>query len=51
LLNQTLEEEKQADKRLTELAQEINPKTAKGEASTSESSGQDQRGSKSRKAA
>jgi ferritin-like metal-binding protein YciE len=38
LLNQTLEEEKQADKKLTELAQEITPKAAAGEASTSESS-------------
>src|ERR1700723_2686246 len=47
LLNQTLEEEKQADKKLTELAQEINTKTAKGAASTSESS----HSSKSTKAA
>jgi len=47
LLNQTLEEEKQADKKLTELAEEINPKTAKGATSTSESSP----GSKSTKAA
>jgi len=51
LLNQTLEEEKQADKKLTELAQEINPKTARGEASTSESSHQGHSGSKSRRAA
>jgi ferritin-like metal-binding protein YciE len=47
LLNQTLEEEKQADKKLTELAEEINPKTAKGATSTSESS----HGSKSTRAA
>jgi ferritin-like metal-binding protein YciE len=47
LLNQTLEEEKQADKKLTELAEEINPKTAKGATSTSESSP----GSKSTRAA
>lgn len=51
LLNQTLEEEKQADQKLTELAQEINPKTANGAASTSESSHQDHGGSKSTRAA
>ncbi len=36
LLNQTLEEEKQADKKLTELAEEMNPKTAKGATSSAE---------------
>lgn len=51
LLNQTLEEEKQADKKLTELAQEINPKAAKGETSTSEGVHQGHGGSKSTKAA
>lgn len=51
LLNQTLEEEKQADKKLTELAREINPKAAAGEASSSESSQQGRGGSKSTKAA
>jgi len=51
LLNQTLEEEKQADKKLTELAQEINPKTADGEASTSGSSHQSHGGSKSKRVA
>jgi ferritin-like metal-binding protein YciE len=48
LLNQTLEEEKQADEKLTEPAQEINSKTANGEASTSD---QGHGGSKSRRAA
>jgi ferritin-like metal-binding protein YciE len=51
LLNQTLEEEKQADKKLTELAQEINPKTAHGEASTPEGVQQAHDGSKSGRAA
>ena len=32
LLEQTLEEEKQADKKLTELSEEINPEAAKSEA-------------------
>jgi len=51
LLNQTLEEEKQADKKLTELAQQINPKSAKGSTSTSDISQQSHGGSKSTKAA
>ena len=34
LLEQTLEEEKQADEKLTQLAEEINPKAAEGRAST-----------------
>jgi ferritin-like metal-binding protein YciE len=36
LLEQTLEEEKQADEKLTELAQDINPKAAQGQESGAE---------------
>jgi len=46
LLEQTLEEEKQADQKLTQLAAEINPKAAEGRASTAMESR-----SKSRRAA
>jgi ferritin-like metal-binding protein YciE len=49
LLEQTLEEEKQADAKLTQLAQQINPKAAQGRASASSMEGQAT--SKSRKAA
>jgi ferritin-like metal-binding protein YciE len=49
LLEQTLEEEKQADAKLTQLAQQINPKAAQGRASASSIEGRAT--SKSRKAA
>jgi ferritin-like metal-binding protein YciE len=50
LLNQTLEEEKEADKKLTDLSQGINPKAVQREASTTAS--REGRGSsKSKKAA
>jgi len=51
LLEQTLEEEKQADKKLTELSQKINPKAVQGEGRTSASSHEGRGGSKSKKAA
>jgi ferritin-like metal-binding protein YciE len=47
LLEQTLEEEKQADKKLTELSREINPKAAQQEPA----SGEARRGAKTRKVA
>jgi ferritin-like metal-binding protein YciE len=50
LLNQTLEEEKQADQKLTDLSQEINPKAVQGAARTSTHSG-GRASSKSKKAA
>jgi ferritin-like metal-binding protein YciE len=50
LLEQTLQEEKQADAKLTELSQEINPKAAQGEGRTTQAaSGRST--SKTRKAA
>jgi ferritin-like metal-binding protein YciE len=51
LLNQTLEEEKQTDQKLTDLSQEINPKALQGAARTSTHSGQGRASSKSKKAA
>jgi len=51
LLNQTLEEERQADKKLTDLSQEINPKAARAEAGTSTPSREARSGSKSKNAA
>lgn len=49
LLEQTLEEEKQADQKLTRLAEDINPKAAEGRATTGSADGRST--SKSRKAA
>lgn len=40
LLEQTLEEEKQTDQKLTDLAQEINPQAAQGEEEESEEGGE-----------
>ncbi|MGC1371163.1 MAG: ferritin-like domain-containing protein [Candidatus Sulfotelmatobacter sp.] len=40
LLEQTLEEEKQTDQKLTDLAQEINPQAARGEEEKSEEAGE-----------
>ena len=51
LLNQTLEEEKQTDQKLTDLSQEINPKALQGGARISTHSGQGRASSKSKKAA
>ena len=51
LLNQTLEEEKRADQKLTDLSQDINSKAVQGGASTSTRSRENRGGSKSRKAA
>jgi ferritin-like metal-binding protein YciE len=52
LLNQTLEEERRADQKLTDLSQDINSKAAvQGGASTSTRSRENRGGSKSRKAA
>ena len=51
LLNQTLEEERQADKKLTDLSREINPKAARAEAGSSTSSRETRSGSKSKSAA
>ena len=51
LLEQTLEEEKQADEKLTELAEEINPKAAQGQGRASVGSAEGRSSSKSRKAA
>lgn len=51
LLNQTLEDEKRADKKLTDLSQEINPKAARTEAATSTSSREARSSSKSKNAA
>jgi ferritin-like metal-binding protein YciE len=51
LLEQTLEEEKQADKKLTELSREINPKAVKVEGRASAASRERRGGSKSKKAA
>jgi ferritin-like metal-binding protein YciE len=51
LLDQTLEEEKEADKKLTDLSQEINPKAAQGVTSSSTPSRQGRGHSKSKRAA
>jgi ferritin-like metal-binding protein YciE len=51
LLKQTLEEEKQTDKQLTDLSQEINPKAVQHEAGTSALSGEERSDSKSKKVA
>lgn len=51
LLNQTLEEEKQADKKLTDLSQKINPKAEQREASASTPSREGRSVSKSKKVA
>jgi ferritin-like metal-binding protein YciE len=54
LLEQTLEEEKQADQKLTELAEDINPKAAEGEEEakgTTEPAHGTRGGSKSKRAA
>src|SRR5437879_8682347 len=51
LLEQTLEEEKQADQKLTELSQEINAWAAQAEGRTSAASRQGRGSSKSKKAA
>ena len=51
LLEQTLEEEKKADQKLTQLAEQINPKAAQGETRTSFGSREVRGSSKSRKAA
>jgi ferritin-like metal-binding protein YciE len=51
LLNQTLEEEKQADKKLTDLSQEINPKALQGKAGSATSSREVHGSSKSKNAA
>lgn len=50
LLEQTLEEEKQADEKLTQLAEEINPKAAEGQEQGS-ATGSKEGGSKSKRAA
>ena len=49
LLEQTLEEEKQADEKLTQLAEQINPKAGQGRVSTGSTEGRSS--SRSRKAA
>jgi ferritin-like metal-binding protein YciE len=51
LLEQTLEEEKQADQKLTELAQEINQQASQAEGEERTKAPQAGRGSKSKKAA
>ena len=51
LLNQTLEEEQQADKKLTDLSLEINRKAARTEAGTSTFSREASSSSKSKDAA
>lgn len=51
LLEQTLEEEKQADKKLTELSQEINPKAAQADGRTPAASHGRRGTSKTRRAA
>jgi ferritin-like metal-binding protein YciE len=51
LLEQTLEEEKQADQKLTQLAEEINPKAAQSEGRSSTASQEGRSVSKSKKAA
>ena len=51
LLNQTLEEEKQADQKLTDLSREINPKAVPGVARTSTTGQEGRSRSKSKKAA
>lgn len=51
LLEQTLQEEKETDKKLTDLSEEINPKTNEGPPLTSEQSREVRNGAKSRKAA
>ncbi len=51
LLEQTLEEEKQADEKLTKLAQGINPKAAQGQERGAQPSQPGRSGSKSKRAA
>ncbi len=51
LLEQTLEEEKQADEKLTQLAKQINPKAAQGQGRAGAGSSEGRSISKSRKAA
>ena len=51
LLGQTLEEEKQTDKKLTQLAEEINPKAAEGPGKSAAGSSEGRSSSKSRRAA
>jgi ferritin-like metal-binding protein YciE len=51
LLEQTLEEEKQADEKLTQLAEEINPKASEGQGRAASGSSEGRSHSKSRRAA
>jgi ferritin-like metal-binding protein YciE len=51
LLEQTLEEEKQADQKLTELAGEINPQALEGEETTAKASQPSRSTSKSKRVA
>ena len=51
LLEQTLEEEKQADEKLTQLAEEINPKASEGQGRAATGSSEGRSNSKSRRAA
>jgi ferritin-like metal-binding protein YciE len=51
LLEETLEEEKQADQKLTQLSDEINLKAAQGEEGGSENSQKGRLSSKSKRAA
>jgi ferritin-like metal-binding protein YciE len=51
LLEKTLQEEKQADEKLTQLAEEINPKASEGQGPAGARSSEGRSGSKSRRAA
>lgn len=51
LLEQTLEEEKEADQKLTQLAEQINPKAARGQGRTAATSQESRGSARSRRAA